>query len=140
MLLRTSCARLLQRRPVVAAGVRRHLSVASCRELTAAEEDSFQREGYVIVRGLFTPSEAALLLEAGRNDRLLASQAFDQLDQDGKSSKLLVWNQPTPANNAFNCVARSRRLVNAAARLLGGEVYHWHSKLMLKEPEVGGAW
>jgi ectoine hydroxylase-related dioxygenase (phytanoyl-CoA dioxygenase family) len=23
---------------------------------------------------------------------------------------------------------------------LGGEVYHYHSKMMLKEPRVGGAW
>ena len=70
-------------------------------------------------------------------DRACASQK----DQDGKSSKLLVWNQPVPDANVFNCVARSRRLVNAAERLLGGqEVYHWHSKLMLKEPAVGGAW
>jgi len=24
--------------------------------------------------------------------------------------------------------------------LLGEEVYHYHSKMMLKEPQVGGAW
>eukprot|EP01045_Picozoa_sp_COSAG04_P020619 COSAG04_NODE_2127_length_4738_cov_3.309334_5_plen_144_part_00 len=90
---------------------------------------------------MFSPEEASLLLEAGRNDRILASQAFAQEDQDGNSSKLLVWNQPVPDNNVFNCVARSERVVGAVTELLGGqEVYHWHSKLMLKEPEVGGAW
>ena len=25
-------------------------------------------------------------------------------------------------------------------RLLGGEVYHYHSKMILKDPKVGGAW
>jgi hypothetical protein len=110
------------------------------RDLTEAEIGSFHRDGYCIVRGMFSKEEAGHLLEAGRNDRLLQEQAFDQEDQDGKSSKLLVWNQPVPANNVFNAVARSPRIVNAATTLLGGEVYHWHSKLMLKEPEVGGAW
>ena len=27
-----------------------------------------------------------------------------------------------------------------SSHVLGGEVYHYHSKLMLKEPFVGGAW
>jgi ectoine hydroxylase-related dioxygenase (phytanoyl-CoA dioxygenase family) len=116
-------------------------SIPSTRELTAAEVAFFNAEGYLIVKGLFSDEEAALLLEAGHKDQILAQQAFDQKDQDGKSSKLLVWNQPVPDANVFNTVARSRRLVNAAERLLGGqEVYHWHSKLMLKEPAVGGAW
>ena len=115
-------------------------AVAS-RALADSEVAHFHREGWLIVKGMFSPEEAALMLEAGRNDQILAQQAFDQKDQDGKSSKLLVWNQPVPDANVFNCVARSRRLVSAAEQLLGGqEVYHWHSKLMLKEPAVGGAW
>eukprot|EP01052_Picozoa_sp_SAG31_P018279 SAG31_NODE_1289_length_8983_cov_9.783543_8_plen_160_part_00 len=48
-----------------------------------------QLVGYVIVKKLFSAEEAALLLEAGRKDKILAQQAFDQKDQDGKSSKLV---------------------------------------------------
>jgi ectoine hydroxylase-related dioxygenase (phytanoyl-CoA dioxygenase family) len=35
---------------------------------------------------------------------------------------------------------RSERIVNAMERLLGGEVYHYHHKMILKEPRTGGAW
>jgi ectoine hydroxylase-related dioxygenase (phytanoyl-CoA dioxygenase family) len=30
--------------------------------------------------------------------------------------------------------------VDSAEKLLGGEVYHYHSKMVMKEPRVGGAW
>jgi ectoine hydroxylase len=30
--------------------------------------------------------------------------------------------------------------VNRMEQILGGEVYHYHTKMMLKEPRVGGAW
>jgi ectoine hydroxylase-related dioxygenase (phytanoyl-CoA dioxygenase family) len=35
--------------------------------------------------------------------------------------------------------ARCRSLVDSAELLLGGEVYHYHSKMIMKEPKVGGA-
>ena len=36
--------------------------------------------------------------------------------------------------------ARSRKVVNTLEKLLGGqELYHYHSKLMMKEPRTGGA-
>ena len=31
-------------------------------------------------------------------------------------------------------------MVNSAEKLLGGEVYHYHSKMIMKDPKVGGAW
>jgi ectoine hydroxylase len=37
-------------------------------------------------------------------------------------------------------VARSERVVGSMEKLLEGEVYHYHSKMILKDPEVGGAW
>src|SRR5690606_32646886 len=49
-----------------------------------------------------------------------------------------LWNHP--GDDLFGRVARSVRIVEAMEALLGGEVYHYHSKLMLKEPRVGGAW
>ena len=37
-------------------------------------------------------------------------------------------------------VSCSHRVVDAMEAMLGGEVYHYHSKLLHKKPEVGGAW
>jgi ectoine hydroxylase-related dioxygenase (phytanoyl-CoA dioxygenase family) len=32
------------------------------------------------------------------------------------------------------------RIVEPLEQILGGEVYHYHHKMMLKEPFVGGSW
>jgi ectoine hydroxylase-related dioxygenase (phytanoyl-CoA dioxygenase family) len=40
----------------------------------------------------------------------------------------------------YGLAARSHRVVDTMEDLLGGEVYHYHSKLTAKEPLEGGAW
>jgi ectoine hydroxylase-related dioxygenase (phytanoyl-CoA dioxygenase family) len=40
----------------------------------------------------------------------------------------------------YGLAARSHRVVDTMEDLLGGEVYHYHSKLTAKEPHEGGAW
>ena len=35
---------------------------------------------------------------------------------------------------------RGERLVRGAEKLLGGEVYHCHSKITMKRPGAGGTW
>ena len=37
-------------------------------------------------------------------------------------------------------VAAAPRVVDRIEGFLGGEIYHYNSKMMLKEPRVGGAW
>ena len=37
-----------------------------------------------------------------------------------------------PSEDVFGAIARSERVAGGAERLLGGEVYHYHSKLMMK--------
>jgi len=37
-------------------------------------------------------------------------------------------------------VARCNRLVNSVEQLIGEEVYHYHSKMVLKDARTGGAW
>jgi len=43
-------------------------------------------------------------------------------------------------DDIYSFIGRGRRIVDAMEQLLGDEVYHYHSKMMLKEPKVGGAW
>ena len=53
-------------------------------------------------------------------------------------SKLTLWNQA--GDDTFGYFARGRRWVNAARRLIESPIYHFHTKVMLKEPRVGGTW
>ena len=98
----------------------------------------FHRDGYVVVRGLLDEEEARLLLATAKEDRRLAAHAMGWPDDEGGLSRITLWNEP--GDDIYGMVARSERVVGAMGRLLGGEVYHYHSKLMLKEPEIGGAW
>lgn len=36
--------------------------------------------------------------------------------------------------------ARCQRMVESAEKILEDEVYHYHSKMIMKDPRVGGAW
>jgi ectoine hydroxylase-related dioxygenase (phytanoyl-CoA dioxygenase family) len=70
---------------------------------------------------------------------MLLSHAFDLNDQSGKRTKLTLWF--TPGDDAYGLLVRSESMVHSVQALLGeGEVCHFHSKLMQKEPKVGGAW
>jgi ectoine hydroxylase-related dioxygenase (phytanoyl-CoA dioxygenase family) len=61
-------------------------------------------------------------------------------DQTGKNSKLSLWF--TPGNDVFGYLTRSESIVSGVAALLDSDApaCHYHSKLMQKEPKVGGAW
>ena len=73
-------------------------------------------------------------------DDAMAKNALDLNDQTGKKTKLSLWF--TPGNDIFGYLTRSERMVNRVAQVLDSEapVCHFHSKLMQKEPKVGGAW
>jgi len=98
----------------------------------------FEHDGYLLVEGLFDPEETELLITVARSDQALQEHAYGRKDSQGRLSRLSLWNHP--GDDLFGTVSRSRRIVDAMEQLLGGEVYHYHSKLMLKEPFVGGAW
>lgn len=106
--------------------------------LTDEQVASYRDDGYVIARGLLDADETALLIEAARGNRALEQHAFGRKDGEGRESRLTLWNHP--GEDIFGMVSRNTRIVDAMEALLGGEVYHYHSKLMLKEPRVGGAW
>ena len=106
--------------------------------LTQAEIASFHRDGYVLRRGLFAPDEVALLSQAITNDPAIAQNTYVRPDSMGASTELALWNHP--GDDVFGAVARSARIVDSMQKLLDGEVYHWHSKLTMKRPKLGGAW
>lgn len=80
-----------------------------------------------------------MLYGLATGDAILRNHAFDLNDQTGKRTKLTLWF--TPGDDTYGLLTRTNRLISAVQALLGkGEVCHFHSKLMQKEPRVGGAW
>jgi ectoine hydroxylase len=99
---------------------------------------AYHEDGYVLARGMFDREEIALLGRAAREDRALDQHAYGRDDGEGGRTRLSLWNHPGDA--IYGMVARCERVVNSAEKLLGGEVYHYHSKMIMKDARVGGAW
>lgn len=98
----------------------------------------FEKNGYVFIPNLLSSDETELLFAAAKSDPQLMSNAFDVADTQGGKSRLTGWSHP--GDDIYGMVARVPRVVDRMEAFLGGEVYHYNSKMMLKEPRVGGAW
>jgi len=98
----------------------------------------YAREGFVLVRRLFDAEEIDLLRRAAKEDRELDAHAFGRADGEGGTVRLSLWNHP--GDGIYGMFARCERMVRSAERLLDGEVYHYHSKMIMKDARVGGAW
>jgi len=106
--------------------------------LTAEQLATYEQDGYLLLRGLFDREEMQTLLDYARSDQTLAASAYDRKDASGAATRLALWNHP--GEDLYGLFSRSPRIVDRVEQLLGGEVYHYHTKMMLKEPYVGGAW
>lgn len=108
--------------------------------LTQQQIADYMRDGYVIVKKFLTEEEAKKLYGVAIEDDTMKNNAYDLNDQSGKKTRLTLWF--TPGNDAYGLLTRSRRMVESVDKLLDGDskVCHFHTKLMQKEPKVGGAW
>lgn len=108
--------------------------------LTGQQIVCYHQDGYVIIKGFLKSPEVKKLQGIAFADAVMRKHSFDLNDQSGKKTKLALWY--SPGNDAYGLLTKSRRMVESAGELLDGdtEVCHFHSKLMQKEPKVGGAW
>jgi ectoine hydroxylase-related dioxygenase (phytanoyl-CoA dioxygenase family) len=109
-------------------------------QLTAEQIKAYNEDGYEIVKNFLDKQEVQKLQSIAFEDGLMRKHAFDLNDQSGKKTKLTLWY--SPGNDAYGLLSKSARMVESANKLMDGEtaVCHFHSKLMQKEPRVGGAW
>lgn len=106
--------------------------------LTDAQQAEYDREGYVLLPAFFSAEQIALLRQTAHEDQVLDQSSFGRADGEGGVVRLSLWNHPT--DTVYGAVARSRSLVESIEKLLGGEVYHYHSKMIMKDARTGGAW
>ena len=106
--------------------------------LTEDQQAAYESDGFVLVRGFFDSEEAQLLQAAIVQDPAIRDHFYDRTDSEGLATKMATWNHP--GDSIYGYAARSRKMVDTMEYLLGGEVYHYHSKITAKEPHEGGAW
>src|SRR5580700_765651 len=98
----------------------------------------YHEQGFTLARGFFEQEEIDLLRRAAKEDRDLDRHSFSRADGEGGQVRLSLWNHP--GDTIYGMFARCESMVNSAEKLLGGEVYHYHSKMIMKDARVGGAW
>lgn len=100
----------------------------------------FHRDGYVVVKNFCSQQETDKLYKTAIEDDAMRKNALDLNDLSGKKTRLSLWF--TPGNDVFGYLTRSEKMITSVAQLLdsAAPVCHFHSKLMQKEPKVGGAW
>ena len=120
--------------------------------LSAAQHDAFDRDGFVIMRGLLSSAEVEVVKTAIEQDQSLAGgsdNAIELSDAAGGKTDLHLWSKP--GSGTLGLLTRSQRVVGTMQRLLavgqeerasaaGTEVLHYHSKTLRKDPEKGGVW
>ena len=108
-------------------------------KLTTEQTEHFHRDGYLEVKALFDREEMAGLLQFAKTDGALADEAYVRRDEEGGETRLALRNH-LDDTLPYTAVVRSQRIVHAMQILLGDEVYHYHHKMMIKQPRIGGAW
>jgi ectoine hydroxylase len=106
--------------------------------LTEQQRAEYAARGFTLARGMFEADEIDLLRRAAKEDRALDQHAFGRNDGDGGTVRLSLWNHP--GDTLYGMFARCESIVKSAEAVLGGEVYHYHSKMIMKDAKVGGAW
>ena len=107
-------------------------------KFTKQQIADYHKDGYVIFKGLLNLNEVDLLREKAKTDNEMGKHAYQRDDGTGAKIRLSLWNHP--GNGIYGMIARSHKVVDSVEQLLEDEAYHYHSKMIMKEAKVGGAW
>ena len=107
-------------------------------QFSSSDLSDYQENGFLIARSLFSNEEIELLGQTARADNAMDKSSTSRDDGDGNAVRLALWNHP--GDGIYGMFARSKRLVNRVEQLLDDEAYHYHSKMVLKDAKIGGAW
>ena len=107
--------------------------------LNAAQTAEFNEKGFTYARGLFAPDEVKLLTEAMEKDPAVRGPASSTA-ATARAARRASRCGTAPATGSTASPRAASAWSTPRRHLLGGDVYHYQSKLTAKEPEVGGAW
>ncbi|XP_045196344.1 L-proline trans-4-hydroxylase-like [Mercenaria mercenaria] len=104
-------------------------------KVTEEMKGEFEDDGYVVIRGLLSDAELKHIenaLVVGK----FSDHTYGVPDGDGREAHMILWNHP--GVDVTGMVGRCEKVADTCEQLLGGEVYHYHTKLMAKPAKIGG--
>ncbi|XP_021358064.1 uncharacterized protein LOC110453446 [Mizuhopecten yessoensis] len=105
-------------------------------EVTEEMLKAFEEQGYILVRGLLSEEELTKVKHVLEDSDLVSTHGYGIPDSSGRMPKMVLWR--APGSDVTGMICRCEKIVTTSEKLLGGEVYHYSSKLMMKEPLIGG--
>ncbi|XP_069120784.1 L-proline trans-4-hydroxylase-like [Argopecten irradians] len=105
-------------------------------EVTDDMLQAFKEKGYILIRGLLNNDELTKVKEVLENSELVPKYGYGIPDSSGRMPKMVLWR--AAGSDVTGMVCRCEKVVTTSEKLLGGEVYHYSSKLVMKEPRIGG--
>jgi len=108
----------------------------------AEEKKSFERDGYVVIKGLLRPAEAILLKRAIENCEPMQNLARQAQERWAKGRRaafetIFVWNDVT-GEDIFCKATRRVALFTRLKAFFEDDVYLYHNKVVLKYPGIEG--
>jgi len=98
--------------------------------LDAREIADYERDGLLVIRGLFSADELQPLREAYQQDPSINGSIYGMEDRQGKGHPFCTWTEM--GDDIIGMLPRMARVVETAEALLGEACYHWHSKFSIK--------
>lgn len=105
------------------------------RALTQEQIAQYHEDGFVIVPNFFEPEEIKPLMKACTADPDVADSQTVMDYGKNRTTKVSVWSEL--GDSYLGVLPRMARIVDAVEILFGEKCYHWHSKLVLKQPNEG---
>eukprot|EP00058_Branchiostoma_floridae_P020840 XP_002606330.1 hypothetical protein BRAFLDRAFT_67572 [Branchiostoma floridae] len=106
-------------------------------KVTDSVKANFDKHGYIILRSVLDGAEIQKLRRLLEADRGLQTYNYGRDDGEGGRTKLALWHKL--GNDITGVVTRVEKVAGTMEKLLGGKVYHYHSKVVMKEARTGGA-
>ncbi|XP_071525074.1 L-proline trans-4-hydroxylase-like [Panulirus ornatus] len=108
-----------------------------CWRVTPAMREAYEKNGYVLIRQMLNREEVEKVRAALENPKGVKRFAYSLSDGKNRTNNLVLWNHP--GEDVTGVLARTEKVAGTVEKLLGGsEVYHYHTKLIMKEAKTGG--
>ena len=106
-----------------------------CRILSDEANARYRRDGFAVVKGFFDAEEIAPIRAGCGRTAHLSNVQTQVRDGAGRSYGVAIWTQID--DSLLGMLPCMERIVVAVESLLGRSCYHWHSKLLRKQPGDG---
>jgi len=97
--------------------------------------EAYSQLGYFLIRGFLSKDELVKLKQSVEHERFFRNN-IGLSDGEGRKSTSVLWKHP--GNDVTGMLSRCEKVAGTCEQVLGGEVYHYHCKLMTKAARTGG--